>query len=130
VKGYNSKPSAVAGDMTTEKWKGLTADSPEAKEFSTNELATFIKGKKDDSITEIFVSGANGGKVAFLVKTAAWSHLGRAKHDEPMAGKTWISDLVEKDESTGKQQVQVSFPVLDGDKAIGSIVVGLDVAKL
>jgi hypothetical protein len=46
-----------------------------------------------------------------------------------MAGKTWIGP-VEVDESTGLQQVQVALPVLDGGKPIGSIVLGLSVAKL
>jgi sensor histidine kinase regulating citrate/malate metabolism len=37
---------------------------------------------------------------------------------------------VEVDESTGVESLQVAFPVLDGGKAIGSVVVGLAVAKL
>jgi hypothetical protein len=46
-----------------------------------------------------------------------------------MKGETWYGE-VEVDESTGVQQVQISVPVLDGDKAIGSLVVGLNVSKL
>jgi hypothetical protein len=34
------------------------------------------------------------------------------------------------DESTGLITVQVAVPVLDGGKAVGSIVVGLTVSKL
>ena len=34
------------------------------------------------------------------------------------------------DESSGKQSIQFSIPVLDGGKAIGSIVIGLSVADL
>jgi hypothetical protein len=34
------------------------------------------------------------------------------------------------DESTGKPQMHISFPVLDGKKPIGSMVIGLDLSKL
>jgi hypothetical protein len=47
----------------------------------------------------------------------------------PMAGKLYYGP-VEVDESSGQQQVQVGFPVLDGTKPIGSIVVGLAIARL
>jgi hypothetical protein len=46
-----------------------------------------------------------------------------------MAGKTWI-DVPALDQSSGMVTVQISFPVLDGKKPIGSMVVGLDVSKL
>ena len=46
-----------------------------------------------------------------------------------MAGKTW-QGAVEVDESTGTQQIQVAVPVMDGGKAIGSLVVGFAVSKL
>jgi hypothetical protein len=67
--------------------------------------------------------------VGFLGKTTSWSHKGKAKHDVPMTGKTWQGPI-ELDESSGTQQVQVSMPVLDGDKPIGSLVVGISLAKL
>ncbi|MCX7725679.1 MAG: PDC sensor domain-containing protein [Chitinispirillaceae bacterium] len=129
VKSYNENPPAEATNMTQEKWNELTVISPEVKFFTKNKLATYLKTKKDDVISEIFVSGANGNKVAFLSKPSNWSHKGKAKHEEPMKGKTWIGP-VEVDASTGVQQVQVSFPVLDGNKPIGSIVVGISVAAL
>ena len=77
----------------------------------------------------MFLSGSDGAKVAFLAKTSSWSHKGKAKHDDPMAGKVW-QGAVEVDESTGLQQVQVGVPVLEGGKPIGSLVVGLSLAKL
>jgi hypothetical protein len=80
-------------------------------------------------VTELYVSGADGGKVAFLAKTAKWSHSGLAKHERPMRGETWIGEPV-RVAATDTRQVQVSFPVLDGSKAIGSIVLSLDLGKL
>lgn len=129
VKEYNLAPPAEAQGMTQEKWKGLTVISPEVRYFSKNALAEHLKGKRTPVVAELFVSGANGAKAAFFSKTTSWSHLGKPKHDQPMAGKTWIGP-VELDESTGKQSVQVAFPVLDAGKPIGSVVVGLDVSKL
>jgi hypothetical protein len=129
VRAFNASPPAEAKGMTQEKWKDLPVTSPEIRVFAKNALATFLKSKKDDAITEIFVSGADGTKVAFLAKTSNWSHKGKPKHDLPMSGKTWTGN-VEVDESTGKQQVQIGFPVLDKGKPIGSMVIGLEVAKL
>ncbi len=129
VKEHNANPPAETKDMTNDKWKTLTVMSPEVRALTKNALATYIKTKKDESVSEAFVSGADGTKVAFLSKTTSWSHKGKPKHDVPMTGKVWIGQ-VEVDESTGIQSIQVGIPVLDGTKAIGSIVIGFSIAKL
>lgn len=129
VKAHNSSPAPEAKGMTNEKWKSLTLLDPVVRSFSKNPLGVYLKTKKDDSISECFVSGADGTKVAFLSKTTAWSHADKDKHKVPMTGQTWFGP-VEVDESTGLQQVQVAVPVLDAGKPIGSIVVGLAVSKL
>ncbi len=85
-----------------------------------------MKAHKDGQITECFVSGADGTKVGFLSKPTYWSHSDKDKHRIPMSGKNWTGQP-ELDESTGKTQIQVGIPVLDGGRPIGSIVVGLDV---
>lgn len=127
VKESESNP-ALKG-MTQDKWKSLTVVDPLVRSFTSNPAAAWIKTKKDASVSEAFVSSAKGTKVAFLTKPSGWSHKGKAKHDVPMTGKTWIGDA-EIDESTGQKQVQVGFPVLDGGKPIGSVVVGLSISKL
>lgn len=129
VKAVNANAPADYKAMTQEKWAGLTVTDPFVRGFSKNPAAQFIKSKKSDAISEAFVSAADGTKVAFLSKTSGWSHAGKAKHDDPMKGKNW-QGKVEVDESTGVRQVQVGVPVLDGDKAIGSIVVGINIAAL
>lgn len=129
VRTFNTSPPAYAQGMTQEKWEGLNLLSPEVKAISKNELANHLRSLKDVSISEIFVSGANGTKAAFLSKTTSWSHKGKPKHDVPMSGKTWIGKP-ELDESTGVQQVQVAIPVFDSGKPIGSIVIGLNLSKL
>lgn len=129
VKEYNANPSADAKAMTNDKWKTLTVVDAFVRSLAKNALAEYLNSKKDDAIAEMFVSGADGGKVAFLAKTTSWNHTGKEKHDVPMTGKNWQGP-VEVDESTGKQQLQVSFPVLDGSTPIGSVVVGLSASKL
>jgi hypothetical protein len=129
VKAFNTTPPPEAAQMTAEKWTSLSLLDPVVRSFTKNELGQVLKAKKDPQISEIFVSGSNGAKVAFLSKTTSWSHRGKPKHDVPMSGKIWIG-TPETDESTGQLQVQVGLPVLDGGKPIGSIVVGLSLAKL
>jgi hypothetical protein len=129
VKAQNAGLPADYSAMTQEKWTALTVLDPLVRSFNKNAAGQFMKSKKDDAISEAFLSDAAGLKVAFLSKSSNWSHKGKAKHDQPMSGKTWQGS-VEVDDSTGLQQVQVSVPVLDGDKPIGSLVVGLSIAKL
>jgi hypothetical protein len=129
VRNANANPPAESKDMTQEKWTNLNMLSPEVKAFSKNELANYLRTIKDPSVSEIFVSCANGTKAAFLSKTTNWSHKGKPKHDIPMSGKTWTGKP-ELDESSGVQQVQIALPVLDNGKSIGSIVVGLNLSKL
>ena len=129
VKAHNSAPSADAAAMTQEKWKAASILDGFVRSFTKNPAAEFLKSKRTDALSEAFLSGADGTKVAFLSKPSNWAHKGKAKHDEPMAGKNW-QGAVEVDESSGQQQIQVAVPVLDGDKAIGSLVVGFNVSKL
>lgn len=127
VKAHNAKPEHP--EYTNDSWKALTVLDPAVRAFQQNAVATWIKSKKGEAVTEAFVSGADGAKVAFLSKPSGWTHKGKPKHDKPMTGKNWQGEI-EVDASTGARQIQVSVPVLDGGKAIGSIVVGFSVAKL
>jgi hypothetical protein len=129
VKAYNANQPVEAKAMTQEKWKALPVLDPFVRGLSKNALAEYLKSKRDESWSELFVSGADGTKVALFNKTSSWSHKGKEKHDVPLQGKTWIGE-VEVDASAGVEQIQIGLPVLDGGKAIGSVVVGLSVAKL
>jgi hypothetical protein len=129
AKAHNAGLSAEAAAMTQDKWKAASVLDPFVRSFTKNPAAEFLKSKKTEAMSEAFLSGADGTKVAFLGKTTNWSHKGKAKHDDPMAGKAWQGS-VELDESTGQKQIQIAVPVLDGDKPIGSLVVGFNVSKL
>ncbi len=129
VKALNASAPPDYAAMTNEKWSELSILDPFVRAFTRNEVAAVLKGKKTDEVSEAFVSAANGMKVAFLSKTTSWIHKGKPKHDVPMTGKSWQGKL-ETDESTGVQQIQLSVPVLDAGKPIGSLVVGFAISKL
>ena len=129
VKAHNASVPAEQAALNQDKWRALTVLDPLVRSFAKNPVGQFLKTKKDDFVTEAFVSDAAGLKVGFIAKTTNWCHKGKPKHDVPMTGKTWQGP-VEVDESSGQQQMQISVPVLDGDKPIGSLVVGLSVTKL
>lgn len=129
VRTHNAALPADQAGLTQEKWRTLTVLDPLVRSFTKNPAGQFLKSKKTDLFTEVFVSDAAGLKVAFVAKPSNWSHKGKPKHDVPMTGKVWQGP-VEVDESSGMQQVQVAVPVLDGGKPIGSLVVGLSVSKL
>ena len=129
VKAQNASLPPDYAAMTQDKWKDLTKLDPFVRSFDKSAAGQFLKNKKSDLVIRAFVSDANGIKVAFTTKTLSWSHKGDPKHEQPMAGKTWQGPL-EQDKATGLQQIQVSVPVLDGGTPVGSLVVGLSVAKL
>lgn len=130
VKAYNAGKSLQAASMDQAKWTGTSVIDPFVRSLTKTPAAQVLKAKRgDDVVSEAFVSGADGGKVAFLGKPTNWSHLGKPKHDLPMSGIGWLGD-VEVDELSGVRQVQVAVPVLDRCKPIGSLVVGLSIAKL
>jgi len=129
VKAHNANPPAEDKAMTNDKWAKLTILDPYVRSFSKNPLGMYLKAKKDPQIAEMFVSGSDGTKVAFLAKTTFWTHVGKDKHQVPMSGKIFIGSPA-LDESTGQQLVQVGVPVLDGGRPIGSIVFGLAIARL
>ncbi|NOT00940.1 MAG: hypothetical protein HOP29_09950 [Phycisphaerales bacterium] len=129
VRSQNEAPSETARNLNQENCKSLSVLDPLVREFSKNEVGRFLKSVKGDDVAEAFVSAANGTKVGFLTKTTNWSHAGKPKHEVPMTGSVWYGS-VEVDESTGLQQVQVSVPVLEDGKPIGSLVVGLDISRL
>ncbi|MDW8380902.1 MAG: hypothetical protein RMN51_02175 [Verrucomicrobiota bacterium] len=129
VREHNANPAPDVKAMTQDKWKTLPVLDPFVRSFSKNAAAERLKARKDETVTEAFLSGADGTKVAFLSKPTNWSHKGNPKHEVPMTGKTW-QGTPEVDESTGLQQIQVAVPVLDGSTPIGSLVVGLSLSKL
>ncbi len=129
VKAQNAHQSQTVQEMTQTRWESLQIIDPVVRAFTQNEVGRLLKSRKDEIISEAFVSDASGRKVAFLAKTTWFCHRGMPKHDVPMTGKTWQGPI-EVDASSGVRQVQIALPILDGDNPIGSLVVGLNVSKL
>ncbi|HEY0686964.1 MAG TPA: hypothetical protein VGD45_31770 [Steroidobacter sp.] len=132
VKAYNAGKSPQAAGMDQAKWGATSVIDPFVRGLTKTPAAELLKNKRrasNEVLAEAFLSGADGGKVAFLGKPSNWSHQGKPKHEQPMSGKTWQGD-VEIDASSGLRQVQVAVPVLDGRKPIGSLVVGLSLNAL
>ncbi|MBI2569008.1 MAG: hypothetical protein HYV63_18475 [Candidatus Schekmanbacteria bacterium] len=129
VREHNLTPPPATAEMTEERWRSLTILDPIVRGLAKNSLAQYLKTRRDERISELFVSGADGAKVAFFGKTTSWSHRGKEKHEVPMRGKVWFG-AVELDESAGVEQIQIGLPVLDQGKPIGSIVVGVAISKL
>ena len=129
VAAQNASLPADYAAMSQDQWKSLTLLDPFVRSFTRNPAATALKARRAEWVSEAFLNDAKGLKVAFLGKTTNWSHAASAKHLKPLSGAIW-QGAVELDESSGQQQVQVSVPVLDGSAPIGSLVVGVSLAKL
>jgi hypothetical protein len=129
VKAQNAAPPPEYASMTQATWKDLSKLDPFVRAFDKNPAGMFLKSKKSDVLIRTFVCDATGIKVAFSTKTLNWSHKGDPKFELPMSGKTWQGP-VEVDKASGLEQIQVSVPVLDGDKPIGSLGACLSLSKL
>lgn len=131
VSERNKKTPDDLAKMTQDKWKTASILDPAVRGLSKNDCAEALKlaQKADAALAEAFVSGVDGTKVCFISKTSGWSHKGKSKHDDPMAGKKWTGD-VEVDSSSGLKQVQIAVPVMIDGKPAGSLVVGYQISKL
>jgi hypothetical protein len=117
--------------MDNAKWKSTMRSDPLVKEFQNNAAGRFLRQKMRQSngaVTEAFLNGAKGEKVAFGEKTTSYIHAGAAKHDVPFTtGKPW-QGKPEFDESSQTYAIQVSTPVLANGHPIGSLVVGVSLS--
>lgn len=122
----------IAG-IDNAKWKTIRRSDDVVKEFQNNAAGKYLKSKLDASqgmFTEAFLNAAQGEKVAFVEKTTSYIHKGAAKFDVPFgSGKSWQGQA-ESDESAQTYQIQISVPVQSGGKAIGALVVGVNLTQL
>lgn len=125
VAAQNQQLPAEYADMSQIKWAALADLDPLVTALSKNAAAKRLKALKVAGLAESFVSDKQGRKVAFFSKPTNWSHKGKAKHEQPMAGKIWEGQA-EYDQSTRLMQVQVAVPVLQDGKPIGSLVIGVE----
>lgn len=138
---HNQK-GPLAG-MDNKKWATLRRRSAEVTQFQTNAAAKLLAGNQGSShgiVSEAFLNGQKGEKVAFIDKTSSYFHAGKAKFDVPFQQhKSW-QGAPEFDESTETYSLQVAVPVVqqtkvDGqdqpkEEVVGVLVVGLNLANL
>ena len=131
VRAQNRKGPMAGVDNA--RWKSMRRSDPDVRQFQTNDAGQFLRNRQRETggaITEVFLNAAKGEKVAFAEKTTSYIHAGSAKHDVPLrTGKPWQGEP-EFDESTQTYAVQVSVPVLDNGRAIGSLGAGVNVSHL
>ena len=127
-----NRKGPIAG-MDNAKWKVTRRSDPVVTAFQTNSAGQFLRAKLEESrgaITEAFLSGAQGEKVAFAEKTSWYIHKGMPKFDVPFTtGKAW-QGKAEFDESSQTYAIQVSVPVLQEGRPIGALVVGVNLSYL
>jgi len=119
--------------MDNPKWKVLRRSDPEVTAFQSNPAGQFLRAKLEASgglITEAFLNGAQGEKVAFAEKTTSYIHKGAAKFDVPFTTRNAWQGRPEFDESAQTYQIQISVPVLADGQAVGALVVGISLSQL
>jgi hypothetical protein len=119
--------------MDNAKWKMMRRSDPVVTAFQTSSAGQFLKSKLHESngaVSEAFLNGAMGEKVAFVEKTTSYLHRGAAKFDSPFASARAWQGPAEFDESTQTYAVQIAVPVLEDGKAIGVLVVGVNLSYL
>lgn len=131
VRDQNRK-GPIAG-MDNRAWQRTRRSDAQIKALQESPAGQFLLAALRGSggaVTEAFLNGSKGEKVAFAEKTTSYIHAGSAKHDVPFnTGRFWQGEP-EFDESSQTYAVQVAVPVLDGGARIGSLVVGVSLSHL
>ena len=104
------------------------------KSFASNAAAKVLAKIQDSKpyLVEFILTDDQGANVALTGMTSDYWQGDEPKFTNSFAngkGKTYIA-RPQKDKSTGEVISQVSVPVMSGGKAIGTLTVGVRVAKL
>ncbi len=116
-----------------EKWKNTAGTDAAMKELMNNACAKRLNElfAGQPFYAEAFVMDDKGANVCMTEKTSDYWQGDEPKFQKSFAdgkGAVFVDD-VEFDDSSQAYLVQVSVPVMDGDKAIGAITFGIDVDK-
>ena len=135
VKAENAKGKTLDQiKAMDEKWKAAPGIKDYMQALIDSECGRSL-GKVLDSqpyFAEIFVMDNQGANVAMTDKTSDYWQGDEAKFKKSYNGGKGavFVDEVEFDDSTQAYLCQVSVPVIDGDKVIGAITIGVDVEKI
>lgn len=145
---WGSNPVLVAA-VTTQNAKGISLDSiknsdkewmaatgvtPFMQDLMNNDAASEMKKLEQSQpyFTELFLMDNQGANVAMTNKTSDYWQGDEDKFTESFKGGTGAVHVgdVKFDKSAQAYLVQVSVPVIEGDKAIGAITIGVNVDEL
>lgn len=140
IKAQNAKHASLTQDdvdSMDKTWRAerKSATSPMIDDVASRPVSSQLASFRDSGkglYTEVFVMDDKGLNVGMSDPTSDYWQGDEAKWKETfLAGPDAIhvSD-VEKDDSTGTFQLQVSTTVVDGGKPIGAITVGVDADQL
>lgn len=135
VKDQNAK--AMTLDQIKAKdneWKNTPGIADYMKAIMESECGRHLRGiqESESFYAEIFVMDNQGANVAMTDKTSDFWQGDEAKFQKSFNngnGAVFV-DEVEFDDSAQTYLVQVSVPVIDGDKTIGAITFGIDVDQI
>jgi hypothetical protein len=118
-----------------EIWKNA-GDKPNAliREVTSNEVARYFQRRVENNsaIDEVFLTDIKGANVAAYPPTSDYWQGDEEKFTlsyNDGNGKVFIGPL-ELDESTQKTQVQISAPIIEDEKTIGVLILGVSVDYL
>jgi hypothetical protein len=135
VKGQNAEGKTLAEIKKLDTiWKETSGIADYMKEMMESECADYLKRiqKSKSYFAEIFLMDNQGANVAITNKTSDYWQGDEAKFQKAFnqeAGGVFV-DKVKFDSSTNAKLAQVSVPIMDGNKAIGVITFGINVAKI
>ncbi len=116
------------------KWQAQPGIADYMQAMMESECGKHLLGieKSSAQYVEIFVMDNQGANVAMTSKTSDYWQGDEAKFQKSFAegkGSIFVDEL-KFDDSSQAYLVQVSVPVMDGDKAIGAITFGIDVEEV
>ena len=135
VRGKNARSKPLTEIKKLDKiWKNTPGVADYMRELMDFECADYLKRiqKSKSYFAEIFLMNNQGTIVAMTDKTSDYwqgDEVGFQKSFNQGTGAVFV-DEVNYDQSTRAELVQVSVPVMDGDKAIGAITFGIEVAAV
>ncbi len=135
VKAQNAKKSSLnAIQKMDKKWQTTPGIAPFMASLMDSPCAKRLKAAqaKQEYYSEIFVVDNQGANVCMTDKTSDYWQGDEAKFTKSFtggAGRIFVDD-VKFDDSSQAYVVQASVPVVESGKAIGVLVVSIDVDKV
>ena len=117
----SSKRGGIAG-MSNAKWDGLSNNHAVVKKLSGNEAAKLItEWEKNTEIEKLNLRDIKGNLVAFSSHADKPILYNIANRNTFLGGikAAWSANEVKPDPTTQKNSVQISAPIMDGDKVVG-----------